>query len=81
MSAALAFYRCRCGIVSAQSSAPPASCARCPKCGTTLDNCPEMHMIPLAHEWQTFGVESPFGPVQITRCKWCAAPLIAETTT
>ena len=47
------YYRCRCGHSQAWGSMGPASCARCPKCGSDLALGPSGHSEPKPHEYVT----------------------------
>ena len=47
------YYRCKCGKSKAWGFIGPSPCTGCPSCGTTLDQSPMDHTLPLPHTFIT----------------------------
>lgn len=46
------YMRCKCGDSFAWTSMRHPSCSGCPKCNTTLEESPSLHIEPTPHEWK-----------------------------
>lgn len=65
------FYRCKCGDSQAWGSMPPAQCAWCEKCQSSLAAGPDGHRDRVPHEFVASKVETDGGDATLTRCWFC----------
>ena len=64
------YYRCKCGKHEYWGSGMvPAKCEGCEECNTTLEQNPENHRTPEAHDWVTKYDENTGEPYR--RCRIC----------